>query len=53
MQATTSGAGVAQASSLIVAAGTIDLSCAATNTGATKWLVKYQPLEVGARVFAA
>ena len=53
MQATTSGAGVAQASSLIVAAGTIDLSCAATNTGATKWLVKYQPLEVGSRVFSA
>ena len=51
--ATTSGAGVAQAASLIVAAGSIDLSCAATNTGATKWLVKYQPLEVGARVFVA
>ena len=53
MQATTSGAGVAQASPLIVAAGSIDLSCAATNTGASKWLVRYQPLEVGARVFAA
>jgi len=53
MVKTASGAGVAQASPLIVAAGSIDLSCAATNTGATKWLVRYQPLEVGARVFAA
>ena len=53
MVATTSGAGVAQAAPLVIAAGTIDLSCAATNTGATKWLVRYQPLESGARVFAA
>ena len=53
MVATTSGAGVAQASPLIVAAGSIDLSCAATNTGATKWGVRYQPLEPGARVFVA
>ena len=51
--ATTSGAGVAQAAPTVVAAGTIDLSCAATNSGATKWLVRYQPLEVGARVFSA
>lgn len=53
MVATTSGAGVAQAAPLIVAAGSIDLNCAATNTGASKWLVRYQPLEVGARVFSA
>ena len=53
MVKTASGAGVAQASPLVVAAGTIDLSTAATNTGATKWLVRYQPLEVGARVFVA
>jgi len=52
MVATTSGAGVAQAAPLVVAAGTIDLSCAATNTGATKWGVRYQPLESGSRVFA-
>lgn len=32
MVATTSGAGVYQAASLIVAAGTIDLNCAASNT---------------------
>lgn len=53
MVATTSGAGVAQAAPLVIAAGTIDLNCADTNTGATKWLIKYQPLEVGARVFSA
>ena len=52
MFATTSGAGVAQAAPLIVAAGSIDLSCAATNTGAVKWLVRYQPIDPGACVFA-
>jgi len=53
MVKTVSGAGVAQAAPLIIAAGTIGLNTAATNTGATKWLVRYQPLETGARVFAA
>lgn len=53
MVATTSGAGVAQAAPLVIAAGTIDLSCAATNTGATKWLVRYVPLTPGALVLAA
>ena len=53
MVKTVSGAGVAQAAPLVIAAGTIDLDCAATNTGATKWLVRYEPLEVGARVFSA
>lgn len=53
MVATTSGAGVSQAAPVTVAAGSIDLSCAATNTGATAWAVRYQPLEPGARVFAA
>lgn len=53
MVATTSGAGVSQAAPVTVAAGSIDLSCAATNTGATAWGVRYVPLEPGARVFAA
>ena len=53
MVKTVSGAGVAQAAPLIVTAGTIDLSCAATNTGATKWLVRYIPLDPGAAIFAA
>lgn len=53
MVATTSGAGVSQAAPLIVAAGSIDLSCAATNTGATKWLVRWIPIDPGALVIAA
>ena len=53
MIATTSGAGVYQAAPLLIAAGTIDLSCAATNTGATKWLIDYQPIDPGAFVVAA
>lgn len=48
-----SAATPAQASPVIVAAGTIDLSASATNTGATKWLVRYEPIDPGARVFAA
>ncbi len=53
MVQTASGAFVYQASPVVVAAGTIDLSCAATNTGATKWLVDYQPIDPGAIVVAA
>lgn len=50
---TVSGAVPSQASPVIVTAGTIDLSTAATNTGATKWTVVWEPLEPGAAVFAA
>lgn len=53
MIATTSGAGVFQAAPLLVQAGTIDLSCAATNTGSVKWKIEYLPVDPGARVFAA
>lgn len=53
MVKTVSGAGVAQAAPLVIAAGTINLSTAATNTGATKWLVRYVPIDPGAAVFAA
>lgn len=53
MVATTSGAGVYQAASLIVAAGTIDLNCAASNTWSVKWMVQYRPIDPWARVFAA
>lgn len=53
MVKTVSGAGVAQAAPLIIAAGSIDLSTAATNTGATKWIVRYVPIDPGAAVFAA
>jgi len=53
MVATTSGAGVSQAAPVTVAAGTIDLSTSATNTGATKWLVRWVPIDPGALVLAA
>jgi hypothetical protein len=53
MIATTSGAHVAQAVPTIVAAGTIDLDCAASNSGETKWVLRYLPLDVGASVAAA
>ena len=53
MVATTSGAGVKQADATVLEAGTLDLSCAATNTGSVKWMVKYRPLDPGARLFAA
>lgn len=50
------GAGVAcamQAKPVIVPAGTIDLNCAASNTGAIEWWCYYVPLEDGATVTAA
>lgn len=43
----------AQASPVIVTAGTIDLSTAATNTGATKWTVVWEPVDQGAAVLVA
>lgn len=53
MVKTVSGTGVAQAAPLVVAAGSIDLSASASKTGATKWLVRYIPLDPGASVIAA
>lgn len=41
-----------QASALIVTAGTIDFSTAASTTGATKWLVRWEPIDPGALVLA-
>lgn len=41
------------ARALCVAAGTIDLSCAASNTGSVKWDLTYIPLDTGASVAAA
>ena len=38
---------------IIVPAGAIDLSCAASSTGQLKWLLIYQPLDPGAKVTAA
>lgn len=36
-----------------LAAGTLDLSCAASNTGAIKWSLFYVPIDDGATVVAA
>ncbi|MFJ5984314.1 hypothetical protein [Lentzea sp. NPDC092896] len=41
------------AKAICVAAGSIDLSCAASNTGSVKWSVFYVPLDDGATVTAA
>ena len=51
--ATTSGAVIAQANSILVAAGTIDLDATATNTGATKWTLHYIPLDYNSKVEVA
>lgn len=53
MVQTASGAFVKQASPVIVTAGTIDLNCAASSTGSVKWLVIYNPIDPGAKVFVA
>lgn len=53
MRGTTAGSVAGQDRPVIVAAGTIDLSCAATNTGAIKWALTYVPLDDGAYVTAA
>ena len=37
----------------IVPVGTIDLDCAASNTGAVKWSIFYVPLDAGAVIAAA
>lgn len=38
---------------IIAKPGTIDLHCAATNTGAVRWTLFYLPLDLGAAVVAA
>ena len=38
---------------VVVPAGTIDLNCAATNTGSVKWALFYLPIDDGAYVTAA
>jgi len=53
MVATTSGAVQAQPEGILVTAGTIDLDCAASNTGETKWTLHYVPLDAGSHVAVA
>jgi hypothetical protein len=42
-----------QAAPVILPAGTLDLSCAASNTGAIKWLALYEPVDPGAMMIPA
>jgi len=47
------GATVIPRNPVIIPEGTIDLHCAASNTGAVKWDLWYVPLDTGASVAAA
>lgn len=38
---------------LILPVGSVDLSCAASNTGQVKWTLTYEPLDPGAKVTTA
>ncbi len=53
MIGTNAGLTPAMLKSLILPTGTINLNTAATNTGATKWVMTYIPLDDGASVAAA
>lgn len=47
------GATVIPTNGVVVPVGTIDLDCAASNTGSVKWTLTYIPLDDGASVAAA
>lgn len=47
------GATILPARRVVLPAGTLDLSCAASNTGSVKWSLTYIPLDDGASVTAA
>lgn len=53
MQSNANGVLVSQAAPVTVPAGEIKLVTSASNTGAIKWLIRYQPIAPGARVVAA
>lgn len=50
---TNAGFGPLPAAQFVVNVGTIDLDCAASNTGSVKWSIWYIPLDDGAYVEAA
>ena len=52
MVGTNAGLTTMMATGIVVNIGTLDFTCAATNTGATKWSLWYVPLEVGAYITA-
>lgn len=47
------GATIIPARMIVIPVGTVDLSCAASNTGSVKWTLTYVPLDAGASVTAA
>lgn len=47
------GATVIPRNQIVIPVGTIDLDCAASNTGSVKWSITYVPLDDGASVAAA
>lgn len=47
------GATVIPRNPVVLPIGTLDLDCAASNTGSVKWTLTYYPLDVGAYVEAA
>lgn len=47
------GATVVPRNAVVLPIGTLDLSCAASNTGSVKWSITYVPLDDGASVVAA
>lgn len=50
---TNAGAAAFVYSGTVLAVGTLNLSCAASNTGSIKWTMYYLPFDVGASVTAA
>lgn len=53
MLGSNAGATVVPRNGVVIPVGTIDLDCAASNTGSVKWSVTYVPLDDGASVTAA
>jgi hypothetical protein len=53
MHGAVAGAAPLQAKPVVVNIGSIDLNCAASNTGSVKWTVHYIPIDDGAAVTAA
>lgn len=47
------GATVIPSNPVVLPVGSLDLDCAASNTGSVKWALTYYPLDVGAYVEAA
>jgi hypothetical protein len=53
LQGVNAGACNLQSKLVVVNTGTIDLDCAASNTGSVKWTIFYVPVDAGAYVEAA